>query len=101
MTDVNKIDNTENKNDMDRPRQYVPLLDDVTIAMLSRLVPSMKFVQIEGMMVDGNTNHQFLVSPLNKMPDAPSVPKGTGEDVSNECDVNCERPLETPNETSV
>lgn len=49
-----------------KPKQYLVMVDEVSMAILGRLVPSMLFVQVEGMAMDGNANHMLLVNPIQK-----------------------------------
>jgi len=55
-------------------KQYMLLLDQVGVALLSRLCPSFRFLEVEGMMIDGTLAHQFIVNPLPKSEEAPTEP---------------------------
>lgn len=50
-------------------KQYLLMLDEVGMAMLSRLSPAFSFVQVEGMPLEQNPAYQVLVSPLIKPED--------------------------------
>jgi len=47
-----------------KPKQYLPLLDEVGMACMRHLMPSMQFVEVEGMMMSDNNAYQVLVNPL-------------------------------------
>lgn len=49
-----------------KPKQYLVMVDELSMAILGKLIPSMLFVQVEGMAMQGNDNHMLLVNPLNK-----------------------------------
>ena len=44
------------------------MVDEVTMAILGKLMPTLLFLPIEGMSLQGNTTHQMLVSPLPPAP---------------------------------
>lgn len=52
--------------------QYLLMVDEVGVAMLSKLMPSLLFVHIEGMSIPDNQNHQLLVTPIKKPLDKPA-----------------------------
>ncbi len=47
-----------------KPKQYMPLLDDVTMACMRHMMPGMKFVEIEGMIMTDNPGYQIIVNPV-------------------------------------
>jgi len=47
-----------------KPKQYMPLLDEVNMACLRHMMPGMKFVEIEGMLMSDNSGYQLLVNPM-------------------------------------
>jgi hypothetical protein len=49
-----------------KPNQYLIVVDDYHMAMLSKLMPGVLFVLVEGMTIKDNPNHQVLVNPLPK-----------------------------------
>lgn len=49
-----------------KPKQYLVMVDELSMAILGKLIPSMLFVQVEGMAMQGNDNHMLLVNPTNK-----------------------------------
>lgn len=58
-----------------KPKQYLLMVDEMAMSMLGKLLPGMLFVQIEGMSMQGNDNHMLLVSPINKpVPVTQTVP---------------------------
>lgn len=52
--------------DIQIPKQYLLVLNDVHMALLSNLIPGISFIQIEGLPIQGNDTHQLLVNPLPK-----------------------------------
>jgi len=58
-----------------KPKQYLLMADEMTMSILGKLWPSLLFVQVEGMAMQGNDNHMLLVSPINKpVPVTQAVP---------------------------
>ena len=49
-----------------KPKQYLIMADEVTMAVLGKLMPTLLFVQVEGMAMQGNDGYMLLVNPLNK-----------------------------------
>jgi hypothetical protein len=49
-----------------KPKQYLLMVDEASKDALGRLIPSLTFVQIEGMGMQNNSDHMLLVSPLPK-----------------------------------
>ncbi len=54
------------------PKQFIMVLDALAVAIIGRLCPGLKFLEVEGMVVETNPGHQFLVNPMAK-PEAPPV----------------------------
>lgn len=48
------------------PKQYMLIVDEISMAMLSQMMPKLIFVQVMGRYLDGDDNNQFLVSPSPK-----------------------------------
>lgn len=46
-------------------KQYLLMVDDVSMALIQNIVPSMSFVPIEGMLMDNQPKYQCLVSPIS------------------------------------
>lgn len=46
------------------PKQFLMVVDEVSMALLGRMVPGIKFLAVEGMDIPGNTNHRILVTPI-------------------------------------
>lgn len=57
-----------------KPKQYLVMVDEMTMALLGKLLPTMLFVQVEGMAMQGNTEHMLLVNPIPKPPAPETVP---------------------------
>jgi hypothetical protein len=56
-----------------KPKQYMPLLDEVGMACMRHIMPNMKFVEIEGMMMNDNPGYQVLVNPIPIVQSEPPV----------------------------
>lgn len=60
-----------NEVPQNQKKQYLLMIDEIGMAMLSRLSPAFAFVQVEGMPLNDQPNYQVLVSPLPKPVEAP------------------------------
>lgn len=47
-----------------KPKQYLLMADELHMAMLGKIMPGLQFVPVEGMAVQNNPNHMFLVNPV-------------------------------------
>ncbi len=47
-------------------KQYLLMVGDFEIAVLTRIMPSLKFVEVRGMPITDNMEMQALVSPILK-----------------------------------
>lgn len=56
-----------------KPKQYLLMADEITMAILTRLVPSLLFVHVDGMDIAGNPDYSLLVSPKTKPAVAPVI----------------------------
>lgn len=65
MSEVEKIEQQQSVV-TDKPKQYLLMVDDVTMAILGRLTPTMRFLEVEGMNMEGNDKCMLLVSPTRK-----------------------------------
>ena len=54
-----------------KPKQYLLMIDEINVAILSRLIPSIQFVQVEGIHMQNNDTHMALVSPMVKLVSQP------------------------------
>jgi len=62
-----------------KPKQFMMMVGEIEMALLSRLHPFIQFVEIEAMHMMDNVTHQLLVNPLPKPAevvaiDAPAEP---------------------------
>lgn len=48
------------------PKQYLLMADEVHMTLLSKIMPGIRFVQVEGMPIENNDTHIFLVNRLPK-----------------------------------
>lgn len=47
-----------------KPKQYLLMADELHMALISKLLPGMLFVQVEGMGMQNNSTHMLLVNPV-------------------------------------
>jgi len=45
-------------------KQYLLMVDDIGVALLTRLVPGLKFVEVRGLTLKDNPEVQALVNPI-------------------------------------
>lgn len=57
------------------PKNYLLMADELTIAFLGKIIPSLKYVEIEGMTMVDKPTHQLLVNPLPKPKEEVVEPK--------------------------
>lgn len=57
-------------------KQYMLVLDDIDIAFMAKVMPSIKFVEIQGADLKDSTTHKLLVMPV---PEAPKQPEPVNE----------------------
>lgn len=55
----------EVKTEEQKAKQYLLMADQMTMVFLSKLMPGMKFVEVEGMKLDNKPEYQALVSPIS------------------------------------
>lgn len=46
-----------------KPKQYLLVVDDMGLTFLNKVIPSITFVEVHGMNMQGEANFQFLVTP--------------------------------------
>ena len=51
----------------EKKNQYLLIVGDIEMGLLSNVMPGIKYIPIEGMNIEGNESYQFLVSPLPKV----------------------------------
>jgi len=57
-----------------KAKQYLLMADEVSMMIIAKLMPGMLFVQVEGMAMQGNSEHMLLVNPIAKPPAPETVP---------------------------
>lgn len=57
---------------METKKQYLLLVDDVGMALLSQIIPSINFIQVEGMDIKEDPLRKVLVHPVPPV-EAPKV----------------------------
>jgi len=50
-----------------KPKQYLVMVDELSRAIIGKIMPGILFVEIEGMAMEGNANHMLLVNPVPKV----------------------------------
>jgi hypothetical protein len=66
MSAVEKIEEQLPAVEQPKPKQYLLMVDDVFMAVLGRIVPGMRFVEVEGMSLEGNNQSMVLATPIPK-----------------------------------
>lgn len=46
------------------PKSFLIMTDEITMAMLGKLFPSLRFLQVEGLPIKDNTSHMLLANPI-------------------------------------
>lgn len=49
-----------------KQRQFLLMVDEVNMAMLSKLMPFIQFCQVEGLSIPDNNNYHLLANPTPK-----------------------------------
>lgn len=53
-------------------KQFIVTVDEIGLAYLSKIVPMLKYLEVEGMTIVDQPNHHLLVTPKPNVPvDAP------------------------------
>jgi len=47
-------------------KKYAVLVDDMTMAYLGKIIPSLRFLEIEGVNLQGHEGNVFLVNPVKE-----------------------------------
>lgn len=55
-----------------KPKQFLLVADEFTMAVMSKIMPGMLFVEVQGMAMKDNDTHMLLVNP-KAVPAAPPV----------------------------
>jgi hypothetical protein len=48
-----------------KPKQYLIMVDELSMAMLGKLCPGIVYLEVTGMPITDNPNYQVLVNPLH------------------------------------
>jgi len=48
-------------------KQYIMMVDELSMAFFGRVCPSIQFLEVVGMNMVDNDTHQLLANPLNKL----------------------------------
>lgn len=55
------------------PKQYLLMADELNMALLARLMPGIRYVEVQGMVMTDNAAFNLLVTPVPKIVEAPST----------------------------
>lgn len=69
MTNVNENVASEEVKEAPAPRkpkQFLIMADEMGIALLGKLIPSLLYVEVEGLAMQNNPNHMLLVNPIKR-----------------------------------
>lgn len=47
-----------------QPKQYLMVVDEITMAIMGRIMPGIRYLQVEGAPTQGDANYQVLVTPV-------------------------------------
>jgi len=59
-----------------KAKQYILMTDEITMMMISKMIPSIVFLEVQGMNMQGDSEHMLLVTPVAKS--TPTVNPCTG-----------------------
>lgn len=62
------------------PKQYLLMADEMNMALLARVMPGIRYVEVQGMVMTDNAGFNALVTPVPK-PVEPPAPTVDGQDV--------------------
>ncbi len=48
------------------PKHYLLMIDELHMSILGKIIPDLKFVEVQGMPIEGSNEHMFLVNPMKK-----------------------------------
>jgi len=48
-------------------KQYIMMVDEISMAFFGRVCPSIQFLEVVGMNMAENDTHQLLANPINKL----------------------------------
>jgi hypothetical protein len=54
-----------------KAKQYLMLLDEMTMAIIGKIMPGMQFVEVEGYGMKDNDDYMLLVNPVKKVASPP------------------------------
>lgn len=55
-------------------KQYLIMADEVHMAVIGKMMPGIRFVEVQGINIDSQPNHTFLVNPKPVAEDKPVEP---------------------------
>lgn len=58
------VKNPNNVRGVLMSKQYVLVIDEITMAFISKMFPSMQFIEIQGMNIKDNPTYSLLVTPI-------------------------------------
>lgn len=66
MSEEMQVEKTETEVPV-KTKQYLLMIDELSLVFLSKIIPSIQFCEVEGVSVDNNTSYQLLVNPTRKV----------------------------------
>ena len=60
---IEEVEKSEKPDVIPSNPQFLMLLDQTHVAMLSKMMPGVKYLQVEGMDITDKPTHQLLVNP--------------------------------------
>lgn len=68
VSDIQQIDTTIDMNPPTLPKQYLLMVDEITMAFMSKIFSTMQFVEITAMPIKDNDAYQLLANPKSPPP---------------------------------
>ncbi len=62
-----------------KPKQYLMVTDEITMIMMSKIIPGLQFVEVQGMAMKDNDTHFLLVNPKPQPQVSNEAPKASEE----------------------
>lgn len=56
-------------------KQYILIADEINISLLGKVMPGLKFLEVEGMNLKDHEGYQLLVNPMPKKEEDAIIPE--------------------------
>jgi hypothetical protein len=60
---------TEQEEQVSQPQQFLLTVDEIGLAYLTKMVPSIRCLKVEGLSITDQPNHYILVTPRASQPE--------------------------------